>query len=727
MSGQPPTPDELLDAALSYAKAGLKVYPVFIRGLKPDGKKDVHVPIRSWAEMATDDLDQVRAWWDGQYAGAGIGVDMGRSHLAVADADVKDGVDGITRLATELGNAEYGAYAWTPSGGTHQWYADPDGVMGSGSNIFGTRDEPSGVDGRGVGGTIFMPPTYVPGYGRYEWADGEAPRWDALPRVPERLAAACPPGGRKKDRSVSVSAASSPAASPFAVPSAVGAGAALVTHRDRAMTRSQARARLMPLWERVRDTRSPNGLWQAVADFTRAVAHYPCFWDQAATEALLLAAYEAGGHGYTSLDGGDLRAIAGGIARQREARDTGDLDEGWVALPLAEAGDAAATAPDAVEALLAEMLTPDQVKERPPKRYLIKSLMHLDSEVWIIGPPGARKSFVVLDMAGHVAAGREWQGLKVTQGPVVIIAAEGGGGLGARVRAFEQEHGWPMPPDVHVLPRPVQAGDPAAWAVLVAACERIGPVMVIGDTQARITVGLEENSATDMGLYVNAISAMKTATGAAVVSVHHTGRSGGDARGSSAIDGAQDTELKVVACSEALTGELRVEKQKDLPERPAMPLRFKIHTVGVDEDGDPLTSLALAGATPWDAASAVPLVTETGQEVMVPEPEPWTYQLLDHNSSGNARRILQVLFTLGGQEGLTKAETERNVRERWYDGRPIRSKTTGHLDRKTWDGSWTRVMELESAGERVLFNPRGEKWAVNPAVLRALPNPDNPG
>ena len=30
-----------------------------------------------------------------------------------------------------------------------------------------------------------------------------------------------------------------------------------------------------------------------------------------------------------------------------------------------------------------------------------------------------------------------------------------------------------------------------------------------------------------------------------VLTVHHTGRSGGDARGSSAIDGAQTTELKV--------------------------------------------------------------------------------------------------------------------------------------------------------------------------------------
>jgi len=733
MTGQqvPPSPNELLNAALSYAAAGLKVYPVFIRGLKPDGKKDVHVPIRSWAEMATDDLDQVRAWWDGQYAGAGIGVDMGRSHLAVADADMHaDGLDGLERLTSELADTPWRPeqMSFTPGGGVHVWYRDPDGTVGTGSKLFSQHGEPTAVDGRGVGGTIFMVPTYVPGYGRYRWGPDGAPDWSALPIVPEKLAAACPPGGRKKERAASSVSGSAQAlaGSPFGTPSTVGSGSTVV-HRDRPMTRAQAQERLLPLWERVRDTRSPNGLWQAVADFTRAVAHYPCFWDQTATEALLLAAYEAGGHGYTSLDGGDLRAIAGGIARQREARNSGDLDEGWVALARPDAAEAAAAVTtDAVEALLAEMLTPDQIKERPPRRYLIKELINLNSITWIIGAPGSRKSFVALDMAGHVAAGREWQGRKVTQGSVVIIAAEGGPGMGERIKAWEIEHGV-MPGTVRTLPRPIQVADFAAWAVLVEACRRLAPVMVIVDTQARSTVGLEENSAKDMGIVVDALSAIERATGAAVVPIHHTGRNGGDARGSSALDGAQDTELKVVACTEALTGELRVEKQKDLREVEPIPLRFKIHKVGIDMDGDPLTSLALADPTPWDAAEAAPVAVEPGQELDVPEPELWTWQVYGHNRGDNARRILQVLRTLGGQEGLTKSEVERNVRARWYGGRPIRSKMPEHLDRKTWDGSWTRALELEVGQERVLFNPRGEKWAINLVALKQLPNPDNAG
>src|SRR6185369_12613717 len=139
------------------------------------------------------------------------------------------------------------------------------------------------------------------------------------------------------------------------------------------------------------------------------------------------------------------------------------------------------------------------------------------------------------------ANGREWQGLKVTQASVVMIVAEGAGGMSNRVKAWEQEHG-PMGDDVRLLPRPVQAKDLKAWMVLVEACRRLQPGMVVIDTQARVTVGLEENSATEIGIYVEAVRATREATGACVLTVHHTGRKGGDARGSSAIDGAQHTE-----------------------------------------------------------------------------------------------------------------------------------------------------------------------------------------
>lgn len=695
-----PSPDELLSAALNYAAQGLKIYPVFIPGLKPDGKKDVRVPIRSWSEQATDDLEQVRAWWGGQYRGAGIGVDMGRSGLAVADADVKDGVDGITRLIDEVGEAtghiEVPA-SDTPSGGIHMWFRDPDGAMGSGANIFGDKEHPSGVDGRGVGGTIFMPPTFVPGYGRYAWADGAAPDFARLPEVPAALAAACPPGGRKKK----------PAELPAPAPvsglgggSLFGGGRAPIVHADRTMTQEQAKARLLPMWERVRDTRSPNGLWQAVADFALHAAHYQCWWNAEAVGAMVLAAYEAGGHGYRELDSDDVRAIAGGFERHAEARRAGDLDNGWVAVPAIDLAAAeAAVSDDAVDALIAEMLTPEQIKNRPGKQYLIKGLLNLDSESWIIGAPGSRKSFVALDMAAHVALGQPWQGRPVSGGTVVIIAAEGSGGMGARMKAWEKQNGRELPANVRTLPRPVHVRDAAGWATLVKACAKLGAVFVVVDTQARTMSGMNENASEDMSVFVSAVTAIRTATGACVLAIHHTGRAGGDGRGHSSMDGAQDTELKVVALAEPLRGELRTEKQKDLPEIEPVALAFGVHQVGVDDDGDPITSLAVLKPDAWRDA-----------EVAAEQPEEW--------ERGHALAIVQLFKVLrdqGGETGLTKAEARTAIVERFYGGQPKA------LQKSTYYTAWSRAQsKISTDGDPVMTNVSGQRWAIDETALKAM-------
>jgi hypothetical protein len=375
---------------------------------------------------------------------------------------------------------------------------------------------------------------------------------------------------------------------------------------------------------------------------------------------------------------------------------------------------------DAVEAMLAEMLTLGQLKDRPPPRPLIKGLLNLDSEAWLIGAPGCRKSFVALDMACHVAAGWPWQGLKVERGTVVLIAAEGAGGLGKRVRAWEATHG-PLPDGVHVLPRPVQAGDRAAWAVLVEAAGRLlndGPGLVVLDTQARVTVGLDENDATDMGHYVLAVNAIKRRTGACVLTVHHTGRKGGDARGSSAIDGAQDTELKVEKVDgEGLRGRLLVEKQKDLDERAPMDLVFTSVVVGVDEDGEPVTSLALvsdpflvaSGAGPGsleDERAASAREADLQLSVLLQQREPW-----ETGYSGHQIRIIKILLHVGGSVGLTEDKVKSNLVEYF-----------GPIARTSWSTAWRAVRELQSArGELLVVNVGGARYAVDPDAVVDLP------
>lgn len=460
-------------------------------------------------------------------------------------------------------------------------------------------------------------------------------------------------------------------------------------HGARSFTLAAAMAFVQPALEALRSARDGE-INNRLNDASIMLAHFgEEFWSREAAVAQLEQAL-----GQTDYDGLTWRA-ADTIASAYKAA-VSDWRADRLPDPPVPLESLPEPAGDEVEALLTEMLTPEQVKARPGKRYLIKGLLHLDTESWLIGAPGSRKSFVALDMAGHVAAGRPWQGRKVAAGGVVIIAAEGAGGLGARYAAFEAEHGYPMPAGVRVLPRPVQATNSAAWRVLVEACRRLAPVLVIIDTQARVTVGLEENAAKDMGIYINAMAAVRAATGACVTSVHHTGRAGGDARGSSALDGAQDTELKVVALSEALTGELRIEKQKDLPEGAAVPLRFKAHYVGQDEDGDAITSLALCGP-----------MSEAFAEAYAKPAEPWEI--------GHAAVIVQlfkVLLDQGETAGLTKAEARHAIVERFYGG------NAEALTKSTYYTGWDRALrKLSASGDAVMVNVRGEKWTVDPLAL----------
>ena len=375
------------------------------------------------------------------------------------------------------------------------------------------------------------------------------------------------------------------------------------------------------------------------------------------------------------------------------------------AVALDEAGERATE--DEVERLIGEMLSLAQVREQPEQRFLVERLLNLDSEAWLIGPPGSKKSFVMLDMACHVADGKPWQGLDTACAEVIIIAAEGASGMRNRVEAWTREHG-ALPDNVHVLPRPVQASDVKAWAVLVEASKRlIGPRdgFVVVDTQARVTVGLKENDATDMGFYVAAVGALRRATGACVLTVHHTGRNGGDARGSSAIDGAQDTELKVVKKT-ALTGELRVEKQKDLEEIEPMPLSFKVINLGVDSRGKPVSSLVLA-SDPFDVADG-----KTADA-----PEEW-----EASHAVAMVQLFKVLRDQGRQGGLTKAEARAAMVERFYDGQ------TARLSKSTYYTAWDRGQERAGAnGDSVMINVGGQRWTVDVEALASMPAPSRPG
>jgi hypothetical protein len=251
---------------------------------------------------------------------------------------------------------------------------------------------------------------------------------------------------------------------------------------------------------------------------------------------------------------------------------------------------------DPADALLAELLDASSLDNMPVLEPLVGDLLHLDSLARIIGPSGHMKSFVTIDLAGHVGTGMKWHGQHVKQGTVVYLVAEGARGIRKRVRAWEKHYGLKMD-NVLFLPRPVQTrGD--EWDTWIEAMRRLAPSMIVIDTQARVSVGVEENSNTELGVVIERIEDLRRATGACVLVVHHTGHIGEHGRGASAAKGALQSELHVSKKGDNaknIVVTVKVGKQKDDEE--GSDLQFGLNIVTLDgeakPDGRPVTSVVL--------------------------------------------------------------------------------------------------------------------------------------
>ena len=185
-------------------------------------------------------------------------------------------------------------------------------------------------------------------------------------------------------------------------------------------------------------------------------------------------------------------------------------------------------------------------RDMPPPEYLIDGLVEHGGLSSVIGPPGMGKSTVVLDMVCHVATGKRWQGRQTLKTRVLYLPGEGLSGAVQRLRAWEAAHGLELD-DVLLGNGIIQVNAlNEAWGEIAAyiARQRIG--LVVFDTFARMSAGLEENSATDVGKAVRRFDKLKELTNAGVMVVHHTAKADPTmGRGSSALNGALDSELLV--------------------------------------------------------------------------------------------------------------------------------------------------------------------------------------
>lgn len=228
-------------------------------------------------------------------------------------------------------------------------------------------------------------------------------------------------------------------------------------------------------------------------------------------------------------------------------------------------------------------LTVEELHQQPPPTWLLDHIIPRGSLATMYGPSGSGKTFAALDWGLCVSTGAPWLDHQVDQaGAVIYIAAEGSAGLTQRVSAWQAKRGYERISSFYVLPDAINLLDPKAPGELLADIrldlpeEAQRPALIIIDTLARCMVGGDENSAKDMGLFIAHADRLRKETGAAVLIIHHTGKSGNGERGSSALRAACDTMIEIDSSDGLIS--LSCDKQKDAA--PFNTFYLSLNTVG---------------------------------------------------------------------------------------------------------------------------------------------------
>ena len=316
--------------------------------------------------------------------------------------------------------------------------------------------------------------------------------------------------------------------------------------------------------------------------------------------------------------------------------------------------------------------------------WIVKRLFPANSVGIMFGASGTFKSFVAIDAAMHIAHGIPWLGQKTKKGDVVYLAAEGGVGVFRRITAWHSLHNRiPEAGRYWFVTTPLELLMQAQLLREEIAARKIRPRLIVIDTMSQTFSG-EENSNNDVAEFLRSIRIeLAQAFDACVLIIHHAGHSTTERpRGSSAIKANTDFLFGVFRDEKELACTLENHHQKDGELfRPAT-FDLKSVQIGLDEDGDPITSLVAR-----ELGSVDEFIEKIQSEV--------------RSGRGSNNQILHSLCTFDGQ-------TEEELRNAFYA--ELGKDKTPDTKRRAFNRSkdWlvgARMIDIEA--NRVL---KGPKW-----------------
>jgi hypothetical protein len=247
--------------------------------------------------------------------------------------------------------------------------------------------------------------------------------------------------------------------------------------------------------------------------------------------------------------------------------------------------------------------------ERPPRpRYLVEGLIPATDITVVWGDPKSGKTFQVLDLALHVAAGKPYRGRHVEPGAVAYCALEGGDAFPDRLQALRLGLG--IEDDIPFYlcrerftfqkARGSRGSEFLIRAIQADIPER--PALVVIDTLNRSLEG-SENSDEDMTHYTRCLEDIAQSFGCAVIVIHHCGVSKDKPRGHTSLTGTCVAQLRVARVNRApfakggpIMVSLAVQFMKDGPDGETIFSWLQPTPIGIDDAGTEIVSCCVVEA-----------------------------------------------------------------------------------------------------------------------------------
>ncbi len=236
-------------------------------------------------------------------------------------------------------------------------------------------------------------------------------------------------------------------------------------------------------------------------------------------------------------------------------------------------------------------ITAAEVLQQPPTRWTVKGVLPEKGLAAVYGASGSGKSFLTLDMAAAIGEGRNWFGHRTRLTPILYLFLEGQAGLAKRIQAWELVHGRKFPTTVEFMTDSAFMLTDATAIHALAEWPTPGSLIVI-DTLTQSAPLVDENASAGMGEILEGAKLLQRLTGGMVLFVHHAGKDvARGMRGHSSLYAALDAVIEVQRNGDSRSW--TIAKSKDGEDGGGQAFKLNGVALGIDADGDPITSCAI--------------------------------------------------------------------------------------------------------------------------------------